>query len=89
MKQFGHFCKNKSCKQELIYYEPGPSLMHCGSDYWTLKGERRLKPKICMTCRTNLGKHAKEEQDKQNVQRETDKHAKHMEQVLNNLLQGL
>jgi hypothetical protein len=87
MKRFGHFCTK--CDTELVYINPSVSFSHVGTDYWTLSGERRLKPKICMTCRSDVGRHAKEEQDKQNVKRETDKHARHMEQVLNNLLQGL
>ena len=86
-KRYGHFCTK--CNQELVYIPPSHSLSHCGTDYWTLSGERRLRPKICMMCRSNVGKHAKKEQDKQIVKRETDKHARHMEQVLNNLLQGL
>jgi hypothetical protein len=60
-------------------------MVHLGTDYWTLNGERRYKPTICMECRSELGKHAKKEQDKQIVKAETDKHVK----ILNNILQGL
>jgi len=36
--------------------------MHCGTDYWTQKGERRLRPKICMSCRTKVGRNAQKAQ---------------------------
>ena len=64
-------------------------MSQCGTDYWTLSGERRLRPKICMMCRSKVGRHAKLEQDKQIAKAETDKHVKLMEQAINNVLQGL
>ena len=56
LKRFGKMCEK--CGQELIYYAPSISFMHCGTDYWTIMGERRLHPKICMACRSNIGKKA-------------------------------
>jgi len=84
MKQ-GHNLRCKKCNWELMYIEPSYSMSHCGTDYWTLRGERRFKPLICMACRSKVGKHAKKEQDKQIVKSETDKHV----EILNNILQGL
>jgi len=40
-------------------------MSHIGTDYWTLNGARRWKPKICMACRSKVGAHAKKEQDEQ------------------------
>ncbi len=77
--------KCKKCEWDLVYYEPSHSMTHCGSDYWTLRGERRWKPTICMACRTKVGKHAKEEQDKQ-IEKDN---VKRLEQAMNNILQGL
>jgi len=73
------------CNNRLLFIEPSYTMTHCGTDYWTVRGERRWKPLICMACRTKVGKHAKKEQDKQIVKAETDKHV----QILNNILQGL
>lgn len=73
------------CNWKLLYIEPSHSMSHCGTDFWTMRGERRWKPTICMACRTKLGQHAKKEQDKQIIKNETDKHVK----ILNNALQGL
>jgi len=57
--------KCTKCNWELLYIEPSYSMSHCGTDYWTMRGERRWKPLICMACRSKLGQHAKKEQDKQ------------------------
>lgn len=86
IKHFGDFCTK--CGDELVYYSPCPSMSFCGTDYWTLNGERRMKPKICMACRSKVGKHAKKEQDKQIVEAETAKHTKKLEQALNSILQS-
>jgi hypothetical protein len=77
------FCEK--CESELLFISPNAQLTHIGTDYWTLSGQRRWKPLICMACRTKIGQHAKKEQDKQIVKAETDKHV----QILNNILQGL
>ena len=77
------------CNQRLLYIEPSSSMSQCGTDYWTLHGERRWKPKICMACRSKVGKHAKKEQDRQIVEAETAKHTKKLEQALNSVLQSL
>jgi len=53
------------CNWKLMYFEPSHSMTHCGTDFWTMRGERRWKPKICMACRSKIGQHAKKEQDKQ------------------------
>ena len=37
-------------------------MSHCGTDYWTRYGERRWKPKICMACRTKIGRKAQKAQ---------------------------
>jgi hypothetical protein len=87
VKHFGDFCKK--CGDELMYIEPSSSMSQCGTDYWTLHGERRWKPLICMACRSKVGKHAKKEQDKQIVKAETAKHAKKLERALNSILQSL
>ena len=63
MKYLGQDCIK--CNSKLTYFEPSISFMHCGTDYWTQRGERRWKPKICMACRSKVGQHAKAEQDKQ------------------------
>ena len=79
----------KKCNAELLWIRPNAQLTHVGTDYWTLSGQRRWKPKICMACRTKIGRHAKLDQDKQIAKAETDKHVKLMEQAINNVLQGL
>tara|TARA_Y100001951_G_C11065227_1_gene143037 strand:+ start:307 stop:489 length:183 start_codon:yes stop_codon:yes gene_type:complete len=38
-------------------------MMHCGSDYWTLHGERIWKPTICAACKSDIGRNAKKAQD--------------------------
>ena len=73
------------CDTELVWIRPNAQLTHVGTDYWTLSGQRRWKPKICMACRTKVGRHAKEEQDKQ-IEKEN---VKRLEQAMNNILQGL
>ena len=50
------------CNYKFIYIEPSPSMSHCGTDYWTRYGERRWKPKICMACRTKIGRKAQKAQ---------------------------
>ncbi len=79
----------KKCNEMLLFHKPTAQFTHVGTDYWTLSGQRRWKPKICMACRSKVGAHAKKEQDKQIAKAETDKHAKLMEKAINNLLQGL
>ena len=37
-------------------------MSHCGTDYWTRYGERRWKPKICMSCRSKIGRKAQKAQ---------------------------
>ena len=59
------FCEK--CESELLFISPNAQLTHIGTDYWTLSGQRRWKPLICMACRTKIGQHAKKEQDKQIV----------------------
>jgi hypothetical protein len=61
-KRWGKTCKK--CGDELIYYEPSISFSHCGTDYWTILGERRLYPHICMACRSKIGKKAQAIQSK-------------------------
>ena len=56
------------CETELVFITPTSQFTHVGTDYWTLSGQRRWKPKICMACRSKVGKHAKKEQDKQIVE---------------------
>ena len=73
------------CDTELVWIRPNAQLTHVGTDYWTLSGQRRWKPKICMACRTKVGRHAKEEQDKQ-IEKDN---VKRLEQAMNNILQGL
>lgn len=73
------------CNNRLLFIVPSHSMSHCGTDYWTVRGERRWKPKICMACRSKVGRHAKEEQDKQ-IEKDN---VKRLEQVMNNILQGL
>jgi len=73
------------CDTELLWIRPNAQLTHVGTDYWTLSGQRRWKPKICMACRTKVGRHAKEEQDKQ-IEKDN---VKRLEQAMNNILQGL
>lgn len=46
------------CKKKLIYVLPKIDFTHCGTDFWTKYGERRIFPKICMACRTKVGRHA-------------------------------
>jgi len=46
------------CSKRLVYESPVLDFTHCGTDYWTKYGERRLHPKICMSCRTKVGRHA-------------------------------
>jgi len=75
----------KKCNEILIFHNPSIQMTHCGTDYWTMRGERRWKPLICMACRSKVGQHAKKEQDKQIIKSETDRHVK----ILNNALQGL
>jgi hypothetical protein len=75
----------KKCNVELLWIRPNAQLTHVGTDYWTLSGQRRWKPKICMACRTKVGRHAKEEQDKQ-IEKDN---VKRLEQAMNNILQGL
>ena len=77
--------KCEKCEWSLLFIDPSPSMSHVGTDYWTLSGQRRWKPKICMACRSKVGKHAKKEQDKQIIKAETQKHV----DILNNILQGL
>ena len=77
--------KCEKCEWKLLYIDPSPSMSHVGTDYWTLSGQRRWKPKICMACRTKIGRHAKEEQDKQ-IEKDN---VKRLEQAMNNILQGL
>ena len=76
----------KKCKVRLILYKPTHTMIHCGTDYWTKYGERLWKPTVCAVCKRKNGQHAKAEQDKQIRESETRKHAKHLENVLNNLL---
>ena len=73
------------CETELVFITPTSQFTHVGTDYWTLSGQRRWKPKICMACRTKVGRHAKEEQDKQ-IEKDN---VKRLEQAMNNILQGL
>ena len=77
------FCEK--CESELLFISPNAQLTHIGTDYWTLSGQRRWKPLICMACRTKVGRHAKEEQDKQ-IEKDN---VKRLEQAMNNILQGL
>jgi hypothetical protein len=46
------------CGTELVYVVPSHTLRHLGTDYWTKIGERRMFPKICMECRSKVGRHA-------------------------------
>ena len=62
-------------------------MMHCGTDYWTQHGDRLWKPTVCAACKSKNGRHAKAEQDKQIIESETRKHAKVLENALNNLFQ--
>ena len=54
--------KCSKCESRLLYIEPSHSMSHCGTDYWTKYGERRWKPKICMACRTEIGRKAQKAQ---------------------------
>ena len=54
--------KCTKCNRRLVYIEPTPSMSHCGTDYWTKYGERRFRPKICMACRTEIGRKAQKAQ---------------------------
>ena len=55
-----YFCRK--CNKQLHYVEPNVYLSHAGTDYWTRYGERRWKPKICMTCRSKVGRKAQKAQ---------------------------
>ena len=50
------------CDKQLMYVPPDITMIHCGTDYWTNYGERRWKPKICMACRTEIGRKAQKAQ---------------------------
>jgi hypothetical protein len=54
----------EKCNRELIMREPSITMAHCGTDYWTHHGNRRWKPKICMQCRSKVGRHAQRAQGK-------------------------
>ena len=62
MKQLKTTHKCKKCGWKLLYIPPSPSLSHCGTDYWTNYGDRRFRPKICMACRTKIGRKAQQAQ---------------------------
>jgi ribosomal protein L40E len=50
------------CGKKLKYVEPNHTFYHCGTDFWTQRGERRWKPKICMVCRSDIGRKAQKAQ---------------------------
>ena len=53
------------CNIKLVYVMPSLDLTHCGTDFWTKYGERRLYPKICMACRSKVGRKAQSYQQTQ------------------------
>lgn len=50
------FCRK--CDKQLVYRAPDVYMSHAGSDFWTQRGERRWKPRICMACRSKIGANA-------------------------------
>jgi hypothetical protein len=46
------------CTKKLVYVPPSLDFTHCGTDFWTKYGERRIYPKICMACRSEVGRKA-------------------------------
>jgi len=54
----------RKCGKKLDYVAPHVMSIHCGTDFWTQNGERRWKPTICMSCRSEVGRHAQRAQGK-------------------------
>lgn len=68
----------RKCEKRLTYMKPHHMMIHCGTDYWTRNGDRLWKPTVCARCKSDNGRHALQEQKKQNDTRK-------METVLNKL----